>query len=131
MNQHREPISLPASQWLPIRDAINQQRIGQTDDLLGNAVDAIDGGTIRGSQITVWGKPDSWAAVVNRCADNWPAKVFRPLVAALTAIEARRSNEFKARQEQAAEASAAADRAQPEPEPKPAAEPKPMQATLF
>lgn len=131
MNQHREPISLPASQWLAIRDAINQQRIGQTDDLLKNAVDAIDAGTIRGSQITVWGKPDSWAAVVNRCADNWPAKVFRPLCDALTAIEARRSNEFKARQEEAAEASAAVDRAQPVPEPEPAPEPVVRQGALF
>lgn len=131
MTQPREPITLPASKWLPIRDAINQQRFGQTDDMLEQAVKAIDAGTARGSQITVWGRPDNWAAVVNRCADNWPPKIFRPLVEALTAIEARKSNEFKARQEEAAEASAAVDRAQPEPEPKPAAEPVVRQGALF
>lgn len=132
MSRHRELISLPASQWLAIRDAINQQRIGQPDDLLQNAADAIDRGECRGSEIVVSGRLENFAAVVNRCDGNWPSRVFRPLVQALAAIETRRSRAFTARQEQAAEQAAAEDRAQPEPEPEPEkpAE-KPMQGVLF
>lgn len=126
----RESITLPATKWLAIRGAINSQRVGQTDDLLANAVAAIDAGDCRGGEITVWGRPSSFAAVVNRCAGDWPARVFRPLIDALAAIEARRSRAFTARQEREAEQAATEDRYQPEPEPEPTPE-KPAQGVLF